>query len=202
MSFHDVLFPSRLAFGASGGPERQIEIVRLASGLEQRNARWSRARRRYTISTGIKSFADLHNLLEFFEDRGGPLHAFRFLDPVDNQSASPGLPISPTDRAIGTGDGATVAFQLRLGDDRPVTKPVAGTVRVAVDGTELSEPDFSVDLLTGIVTLASAPAVDAAVTAGFAFHVPVRFANAQLAVTQTSFEAGEIPDIQLVEVFE
>ena len=44
MSFHDVIFPSRLAFGARGGPERQVEIVRLASGLEQRNVRWSRAR--------------------------------------------------------------------------------------------------------------------------------------------------------------
>lgn len=57
MSFHDVIFPSRLAFGATGGPQRQVEIVRLASGLEQRNARWSRARRTYAISTGIKSFA-------------------------------------------------------------------------------------------------------------------------------------------------
>lgn len=199
--FHDVVFPSRLAFGASGGPERQVEVVRLASGLEQRNARWSRARRSYAISTGIKSFADLHNLLEFFEERGGPLHAFRFLDPVENRSCAPGLQVSPTDRAIGTGDGETIMFQLALGENRPVTKPIAGTVRVAVDGVELATPDFTADLLTGIVTLATAPEEGAAVTAGFGFHVPVRFDNAQLAVTQTSFEAGEIADIRLVEVF-
>ncbi|WP_193175900.1 DUF2460 domain-containing protein [Oricola nitratireducens] len=201
--FHDVVFPSRLAFGASGGPERHIEIVRLASGLEQRNARWARSRRRYTISTGIKSLADLHNLLSFFEERGGPLNAFRFFDPVDHQSVAPGETVTPTDRAIGTGDGVATAFQLALGDNRPVTKPVAETVRVAVDGIELSNPaEFSADALTGVVTLASAPDPGAAVTAGFRFHVPVRFDNAQLAVTQTSFEAGEIPDIQLVEVFE
>lgn len=202
MSFHDVVFPSRLAFGASGGPERQVEIVRLASGLEQRNARWSRARRRYAISTGIKSFADLHKLLEFFEDRGGPLHAFRFRDPVEHASASPGEAVTPTDRPIGLGDGVATVFQLKLGDDRPVTKPVDGTVRIAVDGTELFAPAFSVDLLTGVVTLAEAPDEGAAVTAGFEFHVPVRFDTAQLSLTQTAFEAGEIPDIQLVEVFE
>jgi uncharacterized protein (TIGR02217 family) len=202
MSFHDVVFPSRLAFGASGGPERHVEIVRLANGLEQRNARWSRARRRYTISTGIKPFADLHQLMRFFADRGGPLHAFRFRDTVDHQSAPPGEAVTPFDREIGAGDGATVEFQLSLGGSRPVTKPVEGTVRVAVDGVELAAPDFSIDHLTGIVTLASAPGVDVAVTAGFEFHVPVRFDNAQLAVTQTAFEAGEIPDIQLVEVFE
>lgn len=202
MSFHDVVFPSRLAFGARGGPERQVEIVRLASGLEQRNARWSRARRAYAISTGIKCFADLHKLLEFFEDRGGPLHGFRFLDPVDHASASPGEAITPTDRTIGTGDGAATEFQLKLGNDRPVTKPQDGSVRIAVDAMELFEPAFSADLLTGIVTLAEAPAEGAAVTAGFEFHVPVRFDTAQLAVTQTAFEAGEIADIRLLEVFE
>ncbi|QKV18626.1 DUF2460 domain-containing protein [Oricola thermophila] len=202
MSFHDVVFPSRLAFGASGGPERHVEIVRLANGLEQRNARWSRARRRYTISTGIKSFADLRNLLQFFEDRGGPLHAFRFFDPVDHATAPPGQAVTPLDREIGTGDGTTVQFRLALGENRPVTKPVPGTVRVAVDGIELSAPDFSVDHLTGIVTLAEAPGEGASVTAGFGFHVPVRFDNTQLAVTQTAFDAGEIPDIHLVEVFE
>jgi len=202
MSFHDVVFPSRLAFGASGGPERQVEIVRLSAGLEQRNARWSRARRTYAISTGIKSFADLHKLLEFFEDRGGPLHGFRFLDPVDHASASPGETITPTDRQIGTGDGTATEFQLKLGDERPVTKPVDSTVRIAVDSAELFEPAFSVDLLTGIVTLAEAPGEGVPVTAGFEFHVPVRFDTAQLAVTQTAFEAGEIPDIRLVEVFE
>ncbi|WP_370322778.1 TIGR02217 family protein [Oricola sp.] len=202
MSFHDVIFPSRLAFGARGGPERQVEIVRLASGLEQRNVRWSRARRTYAISTGIKSFTDLHKLLEFFEDRGGPLHGFRFLDPVDHASASPGEAVTPTDRQIGTGDGAATEFQLKLGNDRPVTKPVDGTVRIAVDGAELFEPAFSVDLLTGIVTLAEAPDEGVPVTAGFEFHVPVRFDTALLSMTQTAFEAGEIPDIRLVEVFE
>ena len=202
MSFHDVVFPSRLAFGASGGPERHVEIVRLASGLEQRNTRWSRSRRRYTISTGIKSFTDLHNLLEFFEERGGSLNAFRFRDPVDHGSAPPGVAITPTDRAIGVGDGEAVQFQLSLGESRPVTKPIEGTIRVAVDGMELPGTGFAVDPLTGVVTLLTAPAGETVVTAGFEFHVPVRFDNGHLAVTQAAFEAGEISDIQLVEVFE
>lgn len=91
---------------------------------------------------------------------------------------------------------------MKLGEDRPVTKPVEGTVRIAVDGVELVQPAFSVDLLTGIVTLVEAPGEGVPVTAGFEFHVPVRFDTAQLSITQTAFEAGEIPDISLVEVFE
>jgi uncharacterized protein (TIGR02217 family) len=201
--FHDTVFPSRLAFGATGGPERRVEIIRLASGHEQRNARWSRSRRRYAISTGIKSLADLHKLLVFFEERRGPMHAFRFADPLDFSSGGPGAAVTALDREIGMGDGVTVAFQLSLSQDRPITKPVAGTVRIAVGGVEIASPaDFTVDALTGIVTLTVPPGAGVPVTAGFEFHVPVRFENTQLAVTQTAFEAGEIPDIVLLEVFE
>ena len=40
-AFHDVRFPLAVAFGSSGGPERRTEIVALASGHEERNARWA-----------------------------------------------------------------------------------------------------------------------------------------------------------------
>ncbi|WP_421852456.1 phage distal tail protein, Rcc01695 family [Oricola sp.] len=203
MVFHDVSFPARLAFGASGGPERRVEIVRLASGQEQRNARWSRSKRRYTIATGVKALADLHTLSRFFEERGGPLHGFRFRDPVDHLSAPPGQAIGPFDVTIGSGDGSTTAYQLALATGRLVTKPISATVRVAVGGQELASPaDFTIDALTGVVTLAAPPAMGVAVTAGFEFDVPVRFGNDELPVTQVSFEAGEIAAIQLVEVFE
>lgn len=32
-TFHDVLFPIAISFGATGGPERRNEIVELGSGL-------------------------------------------------------------------------------------------------------------------------------------------------------------------------
>ena len=41
-AFHDVLFPLAISFGASGGPERTNEIVRLQSGHEHRNLRETR----------------------------------------------------------------------------------------------------------------------------------------------------------------
>ena len=45
-AFHDVRFPTAIALGSTGGPERRTEIVTLGSGREQRNQRWSRSRRR------------------------------------------------------------------------------------------------------------------------------------------------------------
>lgn len=46
MSFHDIDFPLSLAFGASGGPVRAVEVVELANGREARNTAQSRLRMR------------------------------------------------------------------------------------------------------------------------------------------------------------
>ena len=70
-SFHDVLFPPTVSFGATGGPERRNEIVALTSGREKRNARFSQSRHRYDAGTGVRSLDDLREVLAFFEARRG-----------------------------------------------------------------------------------------------------------------------------------
>ena len=209
-TFHDVVFPIAISLGATGGPERRNEIVELMSGRETRNARFSQSRRRYDAGTGLRSVDDLYDVLAFFEARRGSLHAFRFADPFDRNSGRPEAQPSPFDQSLGMGDGETATFQLAKtygeGDDahrRPVTKPVAGSVRVAVDGVEAVEgEDFSVDAATGIVTFLAGhvPAIGATVTAGFEFHVPVRFDTERIEASLASFRAGAVPTIPLVEV--
>ena len=44
--FDEVLLPLGVALGATGGPELATDIVKLASGVESRNARWGRSCRR------------------------------------------------------------------------------------------------------------------------------------------------------------
>ncbi|SET83644.1 DUF2460 domain-containing protein [Oceanicella actignis] len=205
MSFHEVRFPTRLSVGSTGGPERRTEIVTLANGHEQRNAAWAHSRRRYDAGMGLSSLDDLHEVLAFFEARMGPLHGFRWKDWIDWKSCAPSAAPAPTDQTLGVGDGAAVSFQLTksYASDaqtyvRPIRKPVAGTVRVAVDGIERT--DVSVDPTTGVVTFASPPAPGALVTAGFEFDVPVRFDTERIEISLTAMEAGEIPSIPVVEV--
>ena len=207
MSFDDIRFPVAISRGASGGPERRTEIVTTASGREERNGRWADSRRRYNAGFGVKTLNDLHAVLAFFEERRGRLHAFRWKDHADCKSCLPQAQIAATDQVIGTGDGTTAVFQLvkSYGTGirnyvRTITKPVAGTVVVAVNGTPTSQ--FAVDATTGIVTFLSGsiPAASASVTAGFEFDVPVRFDTDQLRVSLVSFNAGDIPDIPLIEV--
>jgi uncharacterized protein (TIGR02217 family) len=208
--FHEVRFPLAIGFGSSGGPERRTDVVLLASGHEERNARWADSRRRYNAGTGVRSLADLHALLAFFEERRGRLCGFRWRDRADWKSCPPGDTPAAADQAIGTGDGTTAAFQLvkRYGATfapylREIAKPVAGTVLVAVGGVVQAEgADFSVDAATGVVTFlpGHVPGAGAAVTAGFEFDVPVRFDTDRLDINLAAFEAGEAPAIPVVEI--
>jgi uncharacterized protein (TIGR02217 family) len=204
-AFHAVRFPTRISFGATGGPERRNEIVRLTSGQERRNQRFARSRRRYDAGTGLRSIEDLYDVVAFFEARRGSLIGFRFRDPFDWKSCRPDGAVAPTDQEIGAGDGERATFQLvkRYGEGeaaelRPITAPVAGTVRVAVGGAETTT--FVLDDATGVVTLDEAPSEGVAVTAGFEFDVPVRFDTDRLEASLSGFRAGQIPNIPLVEI--
>jgi len=208
--FHEVRFPLPIAFGSSGGPERRTDIVLLASGHEERNARWADSRRRYNAGTGVRSIADLYVLITFFEERRGRLHGFRWRDRADWKSCAPDATPDPTDQAIGTGDGETASFQLvkTYGGSfapyvRTILKPVAESVRVAVDSVEQSQgTHFTVDAATGVATFlpGHVPEEGAEITAGYEFDVPVRFDTDRLDIDLAAFEAGEAPAIPVVEI--
>lgn len=201
MSFHEVRLPARLAFGSTGGVERRTEIVTLASGFERRSTPWAHGRRRYLIGAGVRSLDDAAALVAFFEARRGRLFGFRFKDFADFKSCAPSAAVSPMDQVLGAGTGEAVSFALvKLYGDlaRPIRKPVAGSVRVAIDGVETT--DFTVDTATGLVTLAEPPLDGAAVTAGFEFDVPVRFDADRIDVTLEGFEAGRLVATPLIEV--
>ena len=82
---------------------------------------------------------------------------------------------------------------------RTITKPVAGTVRVALDGAE-QLVGWSVDTTTGVVTFSAAPVSGVAITAGFQFDVPVRFDTDALDVTLDLERLGSITSIPLLEI--
>ncbi len=206
MAFNEVRFPANVSRGARGGPERRTQIVELASGDEERNASWANSRRRYDAAYGIRRADDLAAVVAFFEARNGRLYGFRWKDWADYKSCLPSQTPAATNQTIGTGNGAKTVFQLvktyTSGSQswtRTITKPVAGTVTVAVDGTVQSF-GWSVDTTTGLITFTTAPANGAAITAGFEFDVPVRFDTDQLDVTLDIERLGSITSIPLIEV--
>jgi len=210
MAFHEIQFPIDISIGATGGPERRTEIVTLGSGREERNTRWAHSRRRYNAGYGVKTLDQIHLVIRFFEERRGRLHGFRWRDPIDHKSGQPSASQTDQDQVIGVGDGITDIFLLSkdYSDNinpyqRRIDKPIEGTVIVAVDGVPQSVGnDISIDEITGVILFASGniPDAGALITAGFLFDVPVRFDSDYLEINLTSFAAGTIPNIPIVEI--
>lgn len=200
MSFHDVQFPPDIAIGAAGGPGFNTDVVVLRSGREKRNVNWSAARSAWDVAHGLKTQEQLDRLLAFFRARQGRAHAFRFRDWSDYRM--------PRQR-IGDGDGAATEFQFAKAylDDggfqttRRITRPVAGTARIWLDGAEQTQ-GFTVDAATGLVVFTTAPAAESLVEAECEFDVPARFDTDQMKVTIEAYGAftwGQIPVLEVKE---
>jgi uncharacterized protein (TIGR02217 family) len=208
VDFHEVRFPLDVGLGSRGGPVRRTDIVTLASGREHRNSRWASSRRRYDAGLGVRTIDALHAVIAFFEERRGRLHGFRFRDRTDWRSGPPSQEPTPLDQRVGTGDRTTKEFQLvkTYGSSfapylRTIAKPVGGSVRVAIDGAEQEVGSaFTCDPTTGLVTFTTPPPAGAIVTAGYSFDVPVRFDTDELDIDLSTFEAGGIPQIPLIEI--
>lgn len=208
MNFHEIRFPASLSFGSIGGPERRTDVVTLANGFEERNTPWAHSRRRYDAGLGLRSLADIETLIAFFEARRGQMFGFRWKDWSDYKSATATEDVASHDQQIAVADGIKRTFPLlkiyRSGEfdyARPIAKPVAGTVRIAVEQDEMKEAvDFTVDTATGIVSFVNPPLAGAAITAGFEFDVPVRFDTDRIQTSVASFQAGDAPNVPVVEV--
>jgi uncharacterized protein (TIGR02217 family) len=202
--FEDVDFPIAIGAEASVSPGFSTNVVTSASGHEYRNANWSQARLRFDAGPGVRGEEELGELIGFFRARRGPAVGFRFRDPFDfSSNGMSGVP-GAADQPIGEGDGARTSFALvkhyGAGEERRITRPVAGSVRVAVDGVERFS-GWSLDAL-GLVRFDEPPAAGSVVAAGYLFDVPVRFSEDRIEVNRATFLAGEAPSVPLVEVRE
>lgn len=206
-AFDDVSFPLALGREASSEPGFSTAIVTAASGVEQRNADWAQGRLKFDAGPGVRSAADIQALVGFFRARRGAARGFRLRDPFDDSSAGMTDPSGFADTLLGFGDGVRTSFPLvkRYGDgdeaeQRRITRPIAGSVRIGIAGAErltgwALQP-------AGVIVFESAPAIGAAVTAGFRFEVPVRFQEDQLQVNLAAVAAGEAPTVPLIEIRE
>jgi len=206
-AFDDVAFPIAIGREASLAPVFSTQIVESPSGHEQRSSDWADARLSFDAGPGVRSEADIATLIAFFRARRGAARGFRFTDPYDDRSGAPGDMPAPTDQRLGIGDGARTEFPLMRyygeGEEaqaRRITRPVPGSIRVAIDGVEASGGWRHAG--GGIIAFDRAPATGALLSAGYRFDVPVRFAEDRLEINRATFLAGEAVSVPLVEIRE
>lgn len=206
-AFDDVLFPLSIGREASVHPAFSTQIVEGPSGHERRSADWADARLSFDAGPGVRSDADMAALIAFFRARRGAARGFRFTDPYDDRSGQAGVAPGATDELLGTGDGVRTQFPLMrhygVGEEaqgRIITRPVAGSIRVAADGIEMGSGWRHEGM--GVIAFDEAPGVGVVLTAGFRFDVPVRFAEDRLDINRVTFAAGEAVSVPLVEIRE
>lgn len=196
MAFHEIRFPDDISYGSGGGPEFSTDIIITQGGFEKRNSNWANARARYNVAHGVKTEAQLAELIAFFRARKGRAHGFRFKDWTDYQI---------TGQVIGIGNGTQTTFQLIKDytssntETRTILKPVSGTVNIYIDAV-LQTSGVTVDVTTGIVTFSSAPSADVIISADAEFDVPVRFDTDRLSASLDQYGSHSWLDIPLVEV--
>ncbi len=197
MSFLEIRFPESIAFNSSSILEFNTTIIKAKNGYEQRNINWNSNKMKFNIINGIKTKAELDELITFFRNVKGAGYGFRFKDFTDYQAEN---------QYIGVGNGEIKEFQLikayRVSDNivyyRKITKPIISTVRVFIN--DIESKDFNIDLTTGLITLNTTPEIDSTIKASFEFDVPVRFENDIMEITMNSINSGNVKEIILAEI--
>lgn len=165
MLYYDV-FPTDIGYNSVGATRFTTDVVMVDSGADQRTARWDQPLMEYDVAYGVRDIIQLNELVTFFRTMRGRLYSFLFYDPSDHTSSTQSfidytIPdvVSYTDQYLGTGDAVTKVFQLiktytlpsgDLTQVRPITKPVDGSVIVAINATAVT--NFTVDKMTGLLT--------------------------------------------------
>ena len=196
MSFHEIRLPTEISYGSAGGPEFSTDVIITSGGHEQRNINWQEARAKYNVAEGVKTAAQLADLIAFFRARQGRAYGFRFKDWADYKAVA---------ENIGLGDGVKTSFQLTKKYSssvivtRKITKPVSGSVKIYKNGV-LQNSGVTINYTNGTVSFAVAPASGNVISADFEFDVPVRFDTDRLSARIESYGINSWADIPLVEI--
>lgn len=196
--FREILFDIDIGKNSEGGARWSTDIAQPETPNESRNENWAHALWEWDLRAAIRTEEQWLYVFHFFNGVAhGRAYGFRFRDRVINAATDAQYTDLPL---LGTGDGTIDTFQIKrnLGISpylyaMPINKPVADTVKIYIDETEIPDDHatlgWSVDTTTGLVTFDSAAAIfEKEIYCDFDFHFPVRFDVDSLASTWMSFK--------------
>jgi len=206
--FLEERLPVDVRMGASYSDDYTVEITQTAAGAEYRKLVHSLPVRTFLVDFTLLRDDLAARVLALYHRAYGKYAGFRVRCYDDfSTNAHTGTPTAldqPTTYISSGvyqllkqyGSGAT---PLGIGlPTRTIYKPVAATVKIAVNGTPLGS-GISVNDTTGRVTLTPAPSGGDVVTAGFEFDLPCRF-NSAIDVASLSKTVRDCGSIEIREL--
>lgn len=174
-------FPGSPSYGYVFRPRYRTDIISNSVGDELRTSLWTYPLHDCQVTVGPRMDDEIDELLEFYHAVAGELTGFRVKNYGEFKTCRPGSTPAGTDQPM-TATGVTNEYQLikrytagASTKDRPIYKPVSGTVTIAdADGT-VPPAEYSIDYTTGLVTFSVAPT--GSPTWGGEFDIPMRFSG-------------------------
>ena len=197
----NVVFPSfpGLKWDVVKEPGFTTKVQRAVSGFELRASFQAYPLWTYSLAYEVlradQVTLELQKLMGFFLARQGQFDSFLYTDPDDN---------TVTDMQFGTGDGATVAFQLTraLGAGgftfiEPVQNLNGAVVNIKDNGSVVAGANYTVSA-TGLVTFTTAPASGHVLTWSGSYYFRVRFLQDVAAFSQFMQRLWELKKLEFI----
>lgn len=157
-------------YGATGGPEFNVEVTEVSSGHENRNILWAgRSRGSWDVGGRNVIKTQLEYLRDFFRSHRGKGVGFRIKDWSDHE-VSGTLILSPGQTTLQIIKKYTSGSVI---NSRDIKKPVANSFTFLIDSVECTS--CMLDITTGIVTLPAAATGGEEFKYSGEFDTPVRF---------------------------
>ena len=206
--YADVILPNRIiSAGARGKQVRNNNRTLASNGTQQVNVNWARTLRQYELGVVPLSVADWQTIEGLFEVTEGGAFGFLLQDPKDTKALiTEGVATALTSTTFQLYKKYTSAGSTRT-KNRKITRPIAAGFDIKVSGVSLTvTTQYTLNTVTGVVTIASAPAA-ANITWSGSFYVPVHFASDEIdwelvrsGPADTRLMAG--PSVTVLEVAE
>jgi uncharacterized protein (TIGR02217 family) len=188
MFIESPVFPDYLAKGLELGPEFATDVIRVASGFEAVNQRWSQALRSFSGATTHRTQAERDVIEAFFVAVAkGRANQFRLRDITDYTDEGRGAVTLVSGSIYQLGKTYTSGASIFT---REIRKPRSGEVSVQGGGS------YTLDFTTGRVTHNSGNAPTGWVGL---FDVPVRFDHDNL-VFELADRSGGKPVFRALEL--
>ena len=174
--FSDVILPnSVIKAGIKGKQIRKNTRTEGANGEAIVNVNWSRTLRQYELGFAPMTQLAWQTIEALHEITEGGAYGFLMSDPKDNAATFTSGVVLATDQAKQYQlHKRVMAVGSTRTKDRKVTRPMASSFKIFADGAPMDPADFSLDPVTGIVSIITSPAAATLAWSG-SFYVPVHF---------------------------
>ena len=179
-------------YGAVGGMRFNTTVLETGTGGQQRNVNWWLPLGRWQLGDRSLREDELEQEVTYLKDfhaaRKGSLQGFRFKDWSDYRAEN---------QVLGIGNGVQTQYQLKktyfaeqASCDRPIIKPVEGSVQIYFDGV-VQHSGWTIDHTIGVVTFAIAPSAGVSIATNFEFDLPCWFESDSIGWRLEGYEQGD-----------